>query len=254
MLRPRIIPSLLVHDKGLVKTVKFKNSKYVGDPLNAVKIFNEKEVDELAIFDIDATVLNKEPDYVLIEKLANQSTMPICYGGGVKTVEQAQKIFNLGVEKIALSSSVIINNKLISDISERVGSQSVVVVLDVKKKLFGGYELYTHNGCKNTRINPVKFAEKAQELGAGEIIINSIDQDGTMKGFDMSIINKIRELVTIPITVLGGCGSMKDIKSVIEKHGIIGVAAGSLFVFKGAYKAVLINYPSKDEKKILYKK
>lgn len=252
MLRPRIIPSLLVHDKGLVKTVKFKEGKYVGDPLNAVRIFNEKEVDELAIFDIDATVLNKEPDYVLIERLANQSRMPLCYGGGVKTVAQAQKIFGLGIEKIALSSSVINKPNLISEISERVGSQSVIVVLDVKKKIFGGYEVYTHNGKKNTGINPVKFAKKAQKLGAGEIIVNSIDQDGTMKGFDMSIIDRIREAVNIPLTVLGGAGSLEDIRKVIKKHRIIGVAAGSLFVFKGVYKAVLINYPSKEEKKNIY--
>ena len=252
MLRPRIIPSLLVHGKGLVKTVKFKNPKYVGDPINAVKIFNEKEVDELAVFDIDATVLGREPDYGLIEKLANQSRMPICYGGGVKTVEQAQKIFGLGIEKIALSSSVINDPKLISKISERVGSQSVIVVLDIKKKLLGGYEMYTHNGKQSTGIDPITFAVKAQELGAGEIIINSIDQDGMMKGFDMNIISKIREIVTIPVTVLGGAGNINDIKKVIQKHGIIGVAAGSLFVFKGKYKAVLINYPDRNIKEQIY--
>lgn len=253
MLRPRIIPSLLVHDNGLVKTVNFKNPKYVGDPINAVKIFNEKEVDELAVFDIDATVLGKEPDYALIEKLANQSRMPLCYGGGVKTIEQAQKIFGLGIEKIALSSAVIENSNLITQIADRVGSQSVIVVMDVKKKLLGGYEIYTHNGKKATGINPVKFAEEAQKLGAGEIIINSIDQDGVMKGYDLNLIDRISEKISIPITVLGGAGSLQDIKKVIEKHGIIGVAAGSLFVFKGIYKAVLINYPTKKEKEELYK-
>lgn len=253
MLRPRIIPSLLVHDNGLVKTVNFKNPKYVGDPINAVKIFNEKQVDELAIFDIDATVLGKEPDYALIKKLANQSRMPLCYGGGVKTVEQAQKIFGLGIEKIALSAAVIENPDLITQIADRVGSQSVIVVMDVKKKLMGGYEIYTHNGKKSTGINPVVFAEKAQKLGAGEIIINSIDQDGVMKGFDLNLIDKISEKISIPITVLGGAGSLQDIKKVIERHGIIGVAAGSLFVFKGIYKAVLISYPTQKEKEELYK-
>ncbi len=252
MLRPRIIPSLLVHEKGLVKTVRFKNPKYVGDPLNAVKIFNEKEVDELAVFDIDATVLGLEPDYDLIEKLANQSRMPICYGGGVKTVEQAQKIFGLGIEKIALSSSVINNPNLISKISERVGAQSVIVVLDVKKKIFGGYEIYTHNGKKNTGINPINFAAKAQKLGAGEIIINSIDNDGMMNGYDYKIIDSIRNQITLPLTVLGGAGSLEDIKEVIKKYNIIGVAAGSLFVFKGPYKAVLINYPDKKIKNQIY--
>jgi len=248
MLRPRIIPSLLIHDNGLVKTVNFKNAKYVGDPINAVKIFNEKEVDELAVFDIDATVLNKEPDYVLIEKLATQSRMPLCYGGGVNTVEQAQRIFGLGIEKIALSSAVIQKPDLIGEIASRVGNQSVIVVLDVKKKLLGGYEVYTHNGKKSTGINPFKFVEEAERLGAGEIIINSIDQDGVMKGYDMNLIDKIREKISLPMTVLGGAGSLDDIGKVINKHGVIGVAAGSLFVFKGIYKAVLINYPKRSEK------
>ena len=252
MLRARIIPCLLVHKKGLVKTVNFKDSKYVGDPINAVRIYNEKEVDELAVFDIDATVLGNDPDYILIEKLANQSRMPICYGGGVKTVEQAQKIFSLGIEKIALSSAAIHNPILISEISERVGSQSVIVVLDVKKKIFGGYEIYTHNGKKSSGIDPIEFAQKAQDLGAGEIIINSIDNDGTMKGFELNLIDKIRQVITIPITILGGAGSLNDIEKVIQKYGIIGVAAGSLFVFKGVYKAVLINYPSKLDKSKIF--
>ena len=253
MLRPRIIPSLLIQDNGLVKTVNFKNPKYVGDPINAVKIFNEKAVDELAIFDIDATAKGLEPNYSLIERIANQSRMPLCYGGGVKTLAQAQRIFGLGIEKIALSSAVLANPALITEIAERVGSQSVIVVLDVKKKLFGGYEVFTHNGKKSTGINPFDFAEKAQKLGAGEIVINSIDQDGVMKGFDMNLIEKIREKISLPLTVLGGAGSLEDIEKVIEKHGIIGVAAGSLFVFKGVYKAVLINYPSKEQKENLFK-
>lgn len=253
MLRPRIIPSLLMHDKGLVKTVNFKSPKYVGDPINAVRIFNEKEVDELAFFDIDATVLNKEPDYILIEKLANQSRMPLCYGGGVKTVEQAQKIFGLGVEKIALSSAVIQNPQLVTHIAARVGSQSVIVVLDVKKKMLGGYEIYTHNGKKSTGINPIEFAKELEKFGAGEIIINSIDQDGVMKGYDLDLINKIAEIISIPMTVLGGAGSISDIEKVIDKHGIIGVAAGSLFVFKGPYKAVLISYPTQIEKNKIFK-
>lgn len=253
MLRPRIIPSLLIQDNGLVKTVNFKNPKYVGDPINAVKIFNEKEVDELAIFDIDATVLGKEPNYSLIERLASQSMMPLCYGGGVKTVEQAQRIFSLGIEKIALSSAVLQNPKLITEISDRVGAQSVIVVLDVKKKLLGGYEVYIHNGKKATGINPFKFAEEAQILGAGEIVINSIDKDGVMKGYDMDLIAKIREKITIPMTVLGGAGSLQDIEKVINNHGVIGVAAGSLFVFKGPYKAVLINYPTQVEKNKIFK-
>ena len=252
MLRPRIIPSLLLQDNGLVKTVNFKNPKYVGDPINAVKIFNEKAVDELAVFDIDATAKGLEPNYSLIERIANQSRMPLCYGGGVKTVEQAQKIFGLGIEKIALSSAVLQNPDLITEIADRVGAQSVIVVLDVKKKLFGGYEVYTHNGKKATGINPFDFVVQAQQLGAGEILINSIDQDGMMKGYDLNLIDKIREKITLPLTVLGGAGSLGDIEKVIKKHSIIGIAAGSLFVFKGVYKAVLINYPTKAEKENIY--
>ncbi len=242
----------MLQDNGLVKTVNFKNPKYVGDPINAVKIFNEKEVDELAIFDIDATAKGLEPNYNLIERIANQSRMPLCYGGGVKTIEQAQKIFGLGIEKIALSSSILQDPDLITQIADRVGAQSVIVVLDIKKKLFGGYEVFTHNGKKATGINPLDFVSKAQQLGAGEIIINSIDQDGLMKGYDMALIDKIRERISVPLTVLGGAGSLSDIEKVIQKHKIIGVAAGSLFVFKGVYKAVLINYPTKAEKENIY--
>jgi cyclase len=253
MLRPRIIPSLLVHDGGLVKTVNFKNPKYVGDPINAVKIFNEKIVDELAIFDIDASVLGKEPNYKLIENLALQSRMPLCYGGGVKTVEQAQKIFGLGIEKIALSSVITQNPNIITQIANKVGSQSVIAVLDVKKKLLGGYEVYINNGKIATGKNPVKFVQELQSLGVGEIIINSIDQDGVMKGYDLNLIGKIREKISVPLTVLGGAGSLDDIQKVIQEHGVIGVAAGSLFVFKGKYKAVLINYPNKVEKESLFK-
>lgn len=221
MLRPRIIPSLLIQDNGLVKTVNFKNPKYVGDPINAVKIFNEKEVDELVIFDIDATFYGNEPNYSLIEKLANQSMMPLCYGGGVKSIEQAERIFSLGVEKIALSSAIVKNPDLITEISNRVGAQSVVVVLDVKKKILGRYEVYTHNGKKSTGINPLKFVEEAQRLGAGEIVINSIDKDGVMKGYDLELIEKIRCKTTLPLTVLGGAGSLDDIEKIIEKHGVI---------------------------------
>lgn len=254
MLRPRIIPCLLVKDKGLVKTVNFKNPKYVGDPINAVRIFNEKEVDELMVIDIDATANNREPDYKMIENLAAECRMPLCYGGGVKTVEQAQRIFSLGVEKIAISSAAIENITLISEIAKVVGTQSVIVVIDVKKKLLGGYEVCTHNGKKKTGKDPVEFAKQVQKLGAGEIVLNSIDNDGVMKGFDFTIIDKIRQAITIPMTVLGGAGSLEDISKVIEKYKIIGVSAGSLFVFKGVYKAVLINYPSKTDKAEMIKK
>jgi cyclase len=248
MLRPRVIPCLLVHNKGLVKTVQFKNPKYVGDPINAVRIFNEKESDELMVIDIDATSENREPDYKMIENLAAECRMPLCYGGGIKTPEQAQRIFSLGVEKIAISSAAINTPELVSEIADRVGSQSVVVVLDVKKKLLGGYEMFTHNGNKSTGKNPFEFAAKMEKFGAGEIVVNSIDQDGVMKGYDLGLIQKVRQSMTLPLTVLGGAGSLQDIGKLIKEYGIIGAAAGSLFVFKGVYKAVLINYPNWCEK------
>ena len=232
----------------MVKTVHFKNPKYVGDPINAVRIFNEKEVDELVVLDIDATAENREPDYKMIEFLAAECRMPLCYGGGVRTVEQAQRIFNLGVEKVAISASAVKDPTLVTRMAERVGTQSVVVILDVKKKLSGGYEIYTHNGKIATGKNPMDFAKQLQELGAGEIVLNSIDNDGAMKGYDLSLIENVRKVITLPLTVLGGAGSLHDIEQLIQKFGIIGASAGSLFVFKGVYKAVLINYPSQSEK------
>lgn len=249
MLRPRIIPCLLVKNGGLVKTVQFDKPKYVGDPLNAVRIFNEKEVDELIVVDIDATTQKREPDYVLIKNLAAECRMPLCYGGGVKTAEQIEKIISLGVEKVALSSGAVQTPELISDAATRVGSQSIVVVMDVKKSgPFRCYEVFTHNGTKGTGLGPAAFAQRVETLGAGEVVVNSIDRDGLMKGYDMDLIAQVREAVNLPITVLGGSGSLKDIEGLIRAFGIIGAAAGSLFVFKGAYRAVLISYPSRADK------
>jgi imidazole glycerol-phosphate synthase subunit HisF len=245
MLRPRITPCLLVHQGGLVKTVGFKEPKYVGDPINAVKIFNEKEADELVVLDIDATVNGAEPDYRMIAHLAAECRMPLCYGGGVKTPEQAKRIIGLGVEKVAISSAAVDDPTLITRIAQEVGRQSVVVVLDVKKKMFGrDYDVVTHNGRQNTKRSVWEVAQQAQAAGAGELVINSIDLDGAMKGYDLSLATKLRQLVNIPITILGGAGSLGDIESLIQACGVIGAAAGSLFVFKGVYKAVLINYPT----------
>ena len=252
MLHPRIIPCLLIHNKGLVKTMRFKDSKYVGDPINAVRIFNEKKVDELIVLDIDATREGREPNYGVIENLASECRMPLCYGGGIKNKEQAQRIFGLGVEKIAVSSIAVKNPNIITEMASRVGNQSVVVVLDVKKNvLSSNYELFTHNGSKGTGVDPVKFALQMERAGAGELVINSIDRDGLMNGYDHTIIDRIMEVTDIPITVMGGAGSLEDIGVVVRKHGIIGAAAGSLFVFKGKFRAVLINYPTPLEKEAL---
>ena len=249
MLRPRIIPCLLVHNNGLVKTVGFQSPKYVGDPINAVRIFNEKEVDELIVLDIDATVNKAEPNYKMIARMAAECRMPLCYGGGINSIDQVKTIIKLGVEKVSISSLAIENPDMISKVANEIGNQSIIVVLDVKKRLSDGkYEVFTHNGKKNTGKCPIEVAQNAEKLGVGEIVINSIDNDGVMRGYDLDLAKKIREAVGVPMTVLGGAGSLKDIGHLIDHFGIVGAAAGSLFVFKGVYKAVLINYPSPTEK------
>jgi len=249
MLRPRITPCLLVKNGGLVKTVRFESPKYVGDPVNAVKIFNEKEADELIVLDIDATAEGREPNFRLIGQLAAECRMPLCYGGGITSVEQAKRIIGLGVEKIAISSAAIANPALASSIAKEIGSQSVVVVLDVKKRRFrSGYEVWTHNARRNTGRSPVELAQEAEAMGAGEILVNSVDNDGEMKGYDLGLARIVRGATLLPMTVLGGAGSLADLARLIESCGIIGAAAGSLFVFKGVYKAVLINYPNPLQK------
>jgi cyclase len=252
MLRPRMIPCLLVHEGGLVKTVGFSQPKYVGDPLNAVRIFNEKEVDELMVLDIDASRHGKEPDYKMIGNIANECRMPLCYGGGVKSVDQIERIIGLGVEKVAISSGAIARPELISEAAARAGSQSIAVVIDVK--VFGdsgAAEVVVLNGTQRTRLDPAAAAKQMQEMGAGEIVLNSVDRDGTMSGYDMELIDRVRNATSLPLTALGGAGSMSDIGQLIRQHGIIGAAAGSLFVFKGKFRAVLINYPSRADKDAL---
>lgn len=252
MLRPRIIPCLLIHKGGLVKTQQFKSPKYVGDPINAVKIFNEKESDELMVLDIDATVNKAEPNYGLIAKLAAECRMPLCYGGGVTTAEQASRIIDLGVEKVSVSAAAVAAPDLLTRMAAAIGRQSVVAVLDVRKKsgIFSGkgYEVCTHNAKTAHKVDPVALALQLQEAGAGEIVINSVDRDGEMKGYDIALATQVRAELKVPLTVLGGAGSLNDIGSLLSACGVIGAAAGSLFVFKGQYRAVLINYPTPQQK------
>lgn len=251
MLRPRIIPCLLVHQGGLVKTKGFKDPKYVGDPINAVRIFNEKEADELMVLDIDATVKKVAPDFGLIAKLAAECRMPLCYGGGVTTAEQAARIVEMGVEKVSVSATAIDNPVILTEMAAAVGRQSVVAVIDVRKctGLFAkGYEVCTHNGKTVHKQDPVALAQQLQVAGAGEIVVNSIDRDGFMQGYDLELASQFKQALKVPLTFLGGAGSLDHLGELISTLGVVGAAAGSLFVFKGKYRAVLINYPTPEQK------
>lgn len=251
MLRSRIVPCLLVHNGGLVKTQAFKDPKYVGDPINAVRIFNEKEADELMVLDIDATVNKVAPDFGLIAKLAAECRMPLCYGGGVTTPEQAARIVDMGIEKVAISAAAIARPALLTEMAAAVGRQSVVAVLDVRKRtgLFAkGYEVCTHNGKIVHKLDPVALAKQLQDAGAGEIVINSVDRDGLMQGYDLELAVQVKEALKVPLTFMGGAGSLDHLAELIAKLGVVGAAAGSLFVLKGKYRAVLINYPTPGKK------
>jgi imidazole glycerol-phosphate synthase subunit HisF len=244
MLRSRITPFLLLRGNGLVKTQKFGDPKYVGDPLNAVKIFNEKEVDELTLLDIDATASGRGPNFQLLNDIAAESRMPLCYGGGVRDAETAAKIISLGYEKISVSHAALERPELIREMAVRIGRQSVVVTIDVKKEgLFSGsHKVYSRNASHKHKVDPVAFAVHCTELGAGEVVLNSIDRDGMMLGYDFDLAHKVRNAILTPMTVVGGAGSVDDLRALTKEFGPIGAGAGSLFVFKGKYRAVLISY------------
>lgn len=244
MLRSRIAPFLLLRGNGLVKTQKFGDPKYVGDPINAVKIFNEKEVDELTLLDIDATASGRGPDLALLKDIAAESRMPLCYGGGVADAETAARIIALGYEKVSVSHAALERPDLVREMAERVGRQSVVVTIDVRKEgMFGGsHKVYSRNAKLKHKVDPVDFARQCTDLGAGEIVLNSIDRDGIMQGYDLDLARKVRAAITTPMTVVGGAGSVDDLRALTEELGPIGAGAGSLFVFKGKYRAVLISY------------
>lgn len=245
--RPRVIPVLLLSNNGIVKTIKFNKPTYLGDPINAVKIFNEKEVDELCILDIEASRMKKEPNIELLSRIASEAFMPISYGGGIKNIDQIIELFRIGFEKVVLNTSFIENPKLISHSANIVGSQSITVSIDAKKNLLGQYVVVTDNGRKMTKYSPFELAKKAEEYGAGEIIINSVDNDGTMKGYDDELVKGVVQAVGIPVTALGGAGSLDDIRKVINEDGAHAAAAGSLFVYFGSKKAVLLNFPTESQ-------
>jgi imidazole glycerol-phosphate synthase subunit HisF len=245
--RVRVIPVLLLKNSGLYKSVKFKDPKYVGDPINAIKIFNEKEVDELVLLDINATLENKEPQYELIKSIASECFMPLCYGGGISRIDQIEKLLSLGVEKVCINSNAIKNPAFISEASKIFGSSTIVVSIDVKKNIWGKYHIYSQSGKINTGLDPVKFAVEMEENGVGELMINSIDKDGTMLGYDTEIIKKVSTSVSVPVIAMGGAGEFSHLAKAITEGHASAVAAGSFFVFHGKHRAVLITYPSYEK-------
>lgn len=242
----RVIPVLLLKDGKLVKSVKFKNHRYVGDPINAVRIFNEKEVDELAILNISASANNLGPDYRKTEEIAGEAFMPISYGGGITSKEQASKLFYCGIEKLIINKAAHTHPALISQIANDYGRQSIIASIDVKKNIWGRYKVYIGNGRINTGKDPLLFARECEKKGAGEILLNSIDNDGTYKGYDMALTKSISSSINIPLILCGGASEISDFRKAMD-HGASAVAAGSMFVFQRPHNAVLINYPSRKE-------
>jgi len=252
MFRNRAIPCLLLKNGGLVKTVKFKKGKYLGDPINAMKIFNDKEVDEIAVLDIEATKLGKEPDYELIERLCSQCFMPMLYGGGIRNIKQVRRLLNLGVEKVAINSEFISNPDFVTEIAEEIGSQSAIVSIDAKEGIMGGWHVRSVSGTRRYKTTPAKLAVDAQKRGAGEILLNSIDQDGVMRGYDLALVKSVTESISLPVIACGGASCVDDLGIAVRTAGAAASAAGSIFVFKGPHRAVLINYPTPDELRTVF--
>ncbi len=244
MIAGRIIPCLLWQGAGLVKTVRYRNPTYVGDPINAVRIFSDKEADELFLVDIDATRKGYEPRFGEIEDIVSEAFMPVGYCGGVRSVDHAKRLVRLGVEKVAVNSGALARPSLITEIAAEIGSSSTVGVVDVKKTLFGRSNVWSHAGGKVAIADPIDYALELQRMGAGEIVLNSVDRDGTMLGYDLDLIRRMSEKVDVPIVALGGAGSHRHLVQALSS-GAAGAAAGSLFVFHGPHRAVLINFPNK---------
>jgi imidazole glycerol-phosphate synthase subunit HisF len=239
----RIIPCLLLRNKGLVKTIKFRDSTYVGDPINTVKIFNEKEVDEIFFLDIDATKTNSEPPYDLIERIASECFMPFAYGGGIQSLQQMDRIIKSGAEKIIINTSALLKKNFVKEAVHQFGSSTIAVSIDVKKEFFKGNIVFIKGGTQSTGRNPVDYAKEIENEGAGEILVNSIDRDGTMEGYDIELIKSVSQSVRIPIIACGGAGKMGDFRLAVKEGGASAAAAGSFFVFHGKRRAVLITYP-----------
>ena len=247
MLRTRVIPCLLLRNRGLVKTVRFKDPKYLGDPINIVKLFNDKEVNELVLLDITATVENKRPPFDLLSKITSECFMPLCYGGGVRSLDDMRALFNLGIEKVAINSHALENPGFVRSAADLFGTQSVVASIDAKRRLLGGYEVFSHAGHKATGVDPLAFAQEMEKQGAGEILLNSIDRDGTMRGYDLDLIERVTKHCSIPVVACGGAGTVRDLGEAVNRGGASAAAAGSMFVFQGPHRAVLISYPRRQE-------
>jgi imidazole glycerol-phosphate synthase subunit HisF len=247
MFIPRIIPVLLLKDEGLVKSKQFKSYKYIGDPINAVKIFNDLKADELVFLDILATKKNSLISLDFVRNVGEEANMPFSVGGGIKTIKDISSIVKAGAEKVVINSAAVTNPKFIAEAVETFGSSTITVCIDVKKNFFGKELTWILNGNKSTKYTPIEFAILMEEMGAGEIIIQSIDRDGMMKGYDLNLIEKISRSVTIPIVALGGAGNLNHMKEAYQKSYANGLAAGSMFVFQGSRQGVLINYPDKSE-------
>ena len=252
MLKHRVIPALLLREGGLVKTQRFGKHQYIGDPINAIRIFNEKEVDELMLLDIDASRQMREPDYDLIESVAAECFMPFGYGGGISSIEQARRLFSLGVEKVVLQTAALANPRIISEIAQRFGSQSVVASIDIKRDWLGRYRLWSSSRRKTLRGDWLETLRLLVEAGAGEILLNSVDRDGMQQGYDLRLIDNAAHAVGIPVIALGGAGSMQDFLLAAES-GASAVAAGSLFVLQGPHRAVLISYPNYSELESIFR-
>lgn len=243
MALPRVIPVLLLRNKGLVKTLKFKEHKYIGDPINAVKILNEKEVDELCFLDIDASKDNREPSYDYLKEIASECFMPLSYGGAVSSLDQIRRLIQSGIEKIVINTQALEDPAFVKAATQSFGSSTIVGAIDIKKNFWGNYHVYSHVKRTTLPIEPIAHAEALQELGVGEIFVNNVDHDGMMDGYDWDVISKITRAIDIPLIACGGCSSIDDINRVINEGGASAAAAGSFFVFHGKHKAVLITYP-----------
>ncbi|WP_035059535.1 AglZ/HisF2 family acetamidino modification protein [Andreprevotia chitinilytica] len=252
MLATRLIPCLLMDDGALVKTVQFKKKTYVGDPVNAVRIFNQKEVDELILIDISATTQGRGIDFPTIQNIVGECFMPICYGGGVTTVDEMRKLFALGIEKISISSAAIDNPALVRRAAAEFGNQAVVITLDVKKNFFGKYTVRTHGGSRDTKVDPVTMAREMEAAGAGEILLYSIDRDGTWSGFDLTLLQTVCDAVSIPVIACGGAGSLEDVRAANQDGHASAVAIGSMAVFQGKDLGVLIKFPSREQQESIF--